>query len=84
MSTRYPNDVTLRDGMEPGPDPGCVYRTVEIPGADSHDGTFSIEVSLRWTCPRCTGPRGLPFPGHFLRRFSSPRRRSMAKPVRAR
>lgn len=63
MSTRYPNDATTRPGREPGPDPGCVYRTVEIPGADSHDGTFSIEVSLRWTCPRCTGPRGLPFRG---------------------
>lgn len=35
-----------------------MVRTVQVPGRDEHDGTYSVNVNLLWECPRCGGPRG--------------------------
>lgn len=38
-------------------------RLVRIPRCDTHEGIFSMDVELEWTCPVCGGPRGEPRDG---------------------
>jgi hypothetical protein len=37
------------------------HRTVTIPACEQHEGFHSIDVTLKWICPLCGGPRGEPF-----------------------
>lgn len=40
---------------------GC--RTVTIPARAEHEGMRARVVTLSWICPKCGGPRGLPYAG---------------------
>jgi hypothetical protein len=35
-----------------------VFREVQVPACQDHDGRASVRVTLLWECPRCGGPRG--------------------------
>ncbi len=38
-----------------------VYRTVEIPTCEEHEGMARTTVTVHWVCPQCGGPRGEPY-----------------------
>ena len=38
-----------------------VYRSVEIPACEKHEGFARTTVTVHWVCPQCGGPRGDPY-----------------------
>lgn len=33
-------------------------KTVRVPECAEHQGIYAVEVTIDWTCPICSGPRG--------------------------
>lgn len=33
-------------------------KTVTIPACEMHEGFYKTTVRIKWTCPKCGGPRG--------------------------
>lgn len=60
--TTHPGDSSTAPD-QPGPSPAAYFatderRTVRVPGSELHLGLDVVELSVRWACPVCGGPRG--------------------------